>query len=1061
MRFSLLGPLAVDDGTGGGAVPGGARLRVLLAALVLRANTPVSREALAEAVWDGTPPLRAEVTLRTHVMRLRQALGPEAGARISVQDPGYMIRLVSSEVDVLEFDALCRETGRALRGADWESASQNGARALALWRGEPLLDVPSQSLRGEFVPRLGQLLVQVREDLIEAELRLGRHGRLVSQLRELTASYPLRERFHAQLMLALVRGGRRAEALEAYQDARRVLVDQLGIEPGFDLRDLHERILADKLEPLEPLDAPASADTAAPASPRQLPAAVRHFTGRETELDAFAALLGETDASGGTVVISAIDGMAGIGKTALAVRAAHRVADRFPDGQLFIDLHGYTQGYAPRSAGYALDRFLRALGVPAQQIPPDTDERAALYRQRLADTRTLILLDNAADEAQVRPLLPGSCGCLVLITSRRRLKGLDDAYPLRLDVLPPAEATALLRSVAGIERTSADDPAVLTEISELCGRLPLALRIAAALLRHRPGWSLDHLAGLLRDRRQRIRALSDGDRDLSVVLDLSYRTLGEQHQRLFRYLGLLPGPDTDAYAAAALTDTDPGTATRLLEDLVDQNVLISQASGRYQLHDLLRVHAAALAERDPRKERQAASDRLLDYYQHTAGCADARIARFSRPIAAELAPAHAPTLPDPDAARAWLRAERLNLLAAVQDATARADHRRIIALTAGLATLLRTDGDWAAAVALHTAAAAAAVELHDEADQARALSERAEAQYMTGDYAGAAHDQQEALFLFRRLEDRNGQAKALTELGRGRLATGDPAGAARDLQEALQLSRELDERNGQAMVLMLLGNMRRLIGDPAGATSDLQEALDLYRQLGERSGQATALHRLGDVRRVTGDYVGALRDQQEALQLFRSLRERNGEAHALTWLGDVRRLTGDPEGAARDLREALVIFRELGTRNGQAIALTWLGAARNASGDLEGAIRDLNTALNLFREIGARNNEAVTLNHYAAALAARGDRPQARSRYEEALRLARETGKLDEQGFALEGIGECDLHASDIEAGTAHLEQALGLFERLGMTPDVDRVQARLLAGTGGISDTPRHSSSE
>ena len=1046
MRFEVVGPLRVVTDEAQDPLPvSAARLRTVLAVLLRNAGRPVSVDELCEMVWDGEPPTGAPVALRALVLRLRRTLGPQAGSRIVTRAPGYLIELSPDELDANQFVALCAQAGAAVRACRWAEGSTAAARALALWRGVPLADVPCQLLRDAWSPQLEQHHLQALEWHAEAELHLGHHQQLISRLRELAAQYPLRERFQAQLMLALARAGRRAEALETYQRARRILVDQLGIEPGPELRDLHERVLAGELETGgAPTAAIASSPTdAEQAVPRQLPATVRHFTGRRTELDELTRLLAETDVLGGTVVISAIDGMAGIGKTALAVHAAHRVADRFPDGQLFIDLHGYTAGYPPRSADDALDRFLRALGVPPQRIPQDVDERAALYRQRLAGTRTLILLDNAADEAQVRPLLPGGSGCLVLITSRRRLKGLDDAYPIPLDVLARAEANALLRSVAGLERIPADD-ALLAETSELCGRLPLALRIAAALLRHRPGWSLEHLAGLLRDRQQRIRALSDGDRDLGVVLDLSYRSLGEQHQRLFRCLGLIPGPDADAYAAAALTDTDPGTATRLLEDLVDQNVLVPAAPGRYQLHDLLRVHASALADRDPPKERQAAFDRLLDYYQHTAGQASTLIARSPRPVPAGPAPAYAPDLPDPDAARAWLHAERPNLLAAAHDAVARDERCRVIALTAGLATLLRIDGDWTLAIDLNLAAAAASRELQDQPNQAHALSELGEARHLTGDYAGAARDHREALELFQELGDRNGQANALTGLGRERLATGDPAGAGRDLREALALYRELDEINGQAQALMLLGTMRRLASDPAGAIRDMQEALDLYRRLGERGGQATTLHRLGDVRRVTGDHARAIRDQQEALQLFRDLGERNGQAHALTWLGDVRRLTGDTDGATRDLQEGLALFRELGTRNGQAIALTWLGAARTSSGDLAGAIRDLDSALELFRQIGARNNEAVALNHYAAALTADGDRPQALGRYQEALRLARETGKLDEQGLALEGIGECQLHAGEAQTGTAHLEEALEIFQRIGMTPDADRVSARL-----------------
>ena len=612
MRFGLLGPLEVFDETGASVPVTGPRLRVLLAVLLLHANTPISREALAEAVWDGAPPPAAEDTLRSHVRRLRRALNQECEGRIAAHGPAYLIRLAQSELDVTRFEALCRQTGAALHACAWVEASDTAQQALGLWRAEPLADVPSQGLCDEFVPRLERLRLQALEDWAEADLRLGRHDLLAPRLRDLATAHPLRERVQAQLMLTLARCGRRAEALEVYRDARRTLVGQLGIEPGPQLRALHERILAGDVEAPVALtqDVPLEPVHTADAVPRQLPPTPGHLTGRRTELDA---LISESEAAAATGVPLAtwtIDGMPGVGKTALAVDAGHRLAAGFPDGQLFLDLHGYARDRPPRPVEAALESLLRALGVPADQIPSDAEERAALYRQRLAGTRTLIVLDNALSETQVRPLLPGSAGCLVLITSRRRLKGLHDAHPLALDVLPGPDAAALLRAIAGPDRIPADDP-LLAETAELCGRLPLALRIAGALLRHRPAWGLEHVAGLLRDQRTRVQALSDGERDLGAVFDLSYADLDERHRLLFRRLGLTSSGDVDACVAAALLDTDPASTTGLLEDLVDRNLLIEYAPGCYRVHDLLRAHACALTDQDSPQDRRAALDRLL------------------------------------------------------------------------------------------------------------------------------------------------------------------------------------------------------------------------------------------------------------------------------------------------------------------------------------------------------------------------------------------------------------------------------------------------------------------
>jgi DNA-binding SARP family transcriptional activator len=1044
VRFALLGPLELTDDAGAQVTVAGRRLRVLLAALVLHANEPVSLDALAEAVWDGVASPKAAETLRSHVRRLRHALGPQAGALIAAHDPGYLIRLAEPELDVLEFEALCRKAASAARAEAWSEVSQAAAQALALWRGTPLLDVSSQVLRDGFVPRLEQLRLQALEDGMEADLQLGHHARLIVELRELTARHPLRERFHAQLILALARTGRQAEALDAYRLARRELVEELGIEPGPELRQLQERILAGDVELVtsSPV-APAFAPAAAPPTPRQLPAAVRHFTGRRAELDALLAVAAEAArdaATGGTVVISAIDGMAGIGKTALAVHAAHQLAEKFPDGQLFIDLHGYTQGYAPRSAGDVLDWLLRTLGVPPQRIPQDADERAALYRQQLADTRTLILLDNAADEAQVRPLLPGSAGSLALITSRRRLKGLDDAYPLPLDVLPQADAITLLRTVAGRQRTAADDP-VLAEIAELCGKLPLALRIAGALLRHRPTWSPEHLAEPLRDQQRRIGALSDGERDLGAVFDLSYQALADNQQLLFRHLGLIPGPDIDAYATAALIDTDPARAEQLLQELVEHNLLAEPTLGRYQMHDLVRAHAQAA--HNPGDQSDGAVGRLLDYFQHTAARADTLIARYTRPDPAG-APIHSPALPDPETARTWLRTERANLLACLQRTATHAQHARTITLTAGLASLLRTDGPWPQAITLHTAAAAAAEHLGDQRVHAAALTELGYLRAMTGDFPGAIRDLQAALKDSRESGNWPGQAGALTELGNVRTLTGDFPGAIRDLQAALDIFRETGDRNGHATALARLGYVRMVTGDFPGAIRDLQAALKDSRESGNRSGQASALTRLGEVRRLTGDLPGATRDLEQALGISRETGDRNAQATSLLRLGSVRQASGDLPGAARDLEQALGKFREIGARNDQAIALGELGVVRRTAGDLPGAACDLRQALDIFREIGARSNQAWALNKYAATVAAAGDPAEARALYDEALHLADETNLQDEQALALEGLGEFHVHVGETQAATTHLKQALDIFLRLAMKLDSDRVQARL-----------------
>ena len=746
-------------------------------------------------------------------------------------------------------------------------------------------------------------------------------------------------------------------------------------------------------------------------------------------------------------------------RTCLVLRAGHLLADRFPDGQLFLDLHGHTEGLAPRDPGDALAALLAALGLAPEQVPADPQSRAAALRDRLTGTRTLLVLDNAASEAQVRPLLPAEEGCLVLVTSRRRLKALDDAHALTLDVLPVADAVELLRRVAGIggghegggkdhdHGDDQDDDAPIGEIAELCGRLPRALRIAAALIRHRPAGAARQLAHTLRRGAAGLDGFFDGDRDLAAVFDLSYQRLSQDAQALFRRLGLVPGPEVDGYAAAALLDGGLVGAERLLGNLADHNLLDESEIGRYRMLDLIRRHARALSEQDSAGEREAAAGRLLDYYAHTARRADAAISfPCAWPGPSGPGPAHSPDLADQDTARAWLRTERANLLAAVASADARADEERLVALTAGLATLLAQDGPWPVAIELFTAAAQAAARRSDRYAQAHALTILGSMRSGIGQYPGAIHDLEQARDLFRSLGEPGGQANALTVLATTRYMIDDVPGALRDVGQAVELKKSLGGRRGQADALLTQGNIRILTNDLVGAIPDLEQARELYRDLGEHTGQAGALFALfalAEIRRVIGRYPDALRDLEQALALFRAQGNLNGQARALYLLGDVRRMLGKFPAAMEDLEQALELQRGLGDRSGQASTLTIRGAVRSAVGEPSAAVRDLEQALEVFRQIGDRGSEAFALNHFAAVLAAAGDRERALTMYGDALSLACETDQFDEQALALEGIGECHLRAGQTDDGAAYLAQALAMFQQYGME-QAERVRMRL-----------------
>jgi tetratricopeptide (TPR) repeat protein/transcriptional regulator with XRE-family HTH domain len=739
---------------------------------------------------------------------------------------------------------------------------------------------------------------------------------------------------------------------------------------------------------------------------RTLPRDVTSFTGRQRQLQELVDALAD---SSGVVSIHAIGGMAGIGKTAFAVHAAHRLADRFPAGQIFLPLHGHTPGQRPVDPGDALASLLLMAGVAASQIPPGVEARMALWRDRLAGQQLLLILDDAASSEQVSPLLPGTGGSLVLITSRRHLIALDDATAISLDTLPPGDAAALFVQLTARPGLSQADPAV-AGITELCGYLPLAIGMVARQLHHHPAWSPAAQAGELAEALDRLELMATENLSVAAAFNLSYEDLAPDQQRLFRRLGLHPGTDIDAYAAAALDGTDPAAARRGLEALYDQYLLTEPTRGRYRMHDLIREHARALAGRlDPDSDRDQAIARLLDYYQHTAALVGARLARQTRPGRPPAGPAGLPAGPTglpavpaglpavpglDDAARAlaWARANRASLSACLDHANGTGQHARVIALTAALAGLWRRDGPWTDAMSRHAAASQVA----------------------------------------RALADPLAEANALTDLGDVRELTGDNTGAVQALERALDLYREVGDRLGQANALNNLGDVRRLTGDQPGAVRALQQALDLYREVGDRLGQASALNKLGGALWMTGDYPGAVRALERALDLYRDLGDRFGQAWAFNDLGIVRRLTGDYPEAVEALEQALGICRDLGNRLGQANALKDLGATLRMTGDYPEAVEALEQALDIYREVGNRSGEAEALNEAGTLYLVSGDPSRAEDCHQQALKLARAIPSSRDEACALAGLARCASATGRTTLAKTLLGQAHDIFRRIG-----------------------------
>ena len=727
----------------------------------------------------------------------------------------------------------------------------------------------------------------------------------------------------------------------------------------------------------------AAQGAGAVAATRTLPRDIGSFTGREAELSELLAVLAEAAEGGGVVGIHAIDGMAGAGKTALVVHAAHRLAGRFPDGQFFVPLHAHTPAQRLVDPADALASLLLTAGAAAQQIPPGLEARAARWRDFAAGKKILLLLDDAAGHEQVEPLLPGTACSLVLITSRRRLTALEDATVLSVDTLTPAEAAALLVRLAGRPDLGPDAKAA-GEIARLCGYLPLAIGMLARQLRHHPARTGAELAADLASARDRLAVMHAENLSVAAAFDLSYQELTADQQRLFRRLGLHPGPDIDAYAAAALDDISVGTARSRLDGLYDNHLITEPQAGRYLLHDLLREYARALADGDDDTESQAAVGRVVSYYAHVAAAASKHIATWTTA-----------------GGRPPLEAERSNLFVTVSDA-AEALPQHAIAIATAMGGFLRASGRW----------------------------DQAAAQY------------QKALSAARRAGDRPGQAGTLDELGLLQQLTGGYAAATATLAQAAALYAELGDQRGQAYALNHLGLVHQDTGDYQAATDSHQQALALAREAGDRLAEAVSITDLGQVQQLTGDYPAAIVSHGQALAMFQNLNSPFDEADALCQLGFNEGALGNYAAATAWHRQSLALFRRLGDRLGQAWAIGGLGEVQLATRDYPGASASLTQALLLHRELGSRRSEAVLLNILGGLSLATSANEEAYRRHSQALTIAREIGARSEEAWALAGMGQSLLSSNPAEAAV-HLREALEIYQRIG-SRDAQRTQDTL-----------------
>ena len=919
VRFAVLGPVrAWRDETE--LDLGQPKQRAVLAALLMREGTQVTLEKLIDDVWGDGAPATSAHAIRVYINRLRLVLGSARHGHIRSAGRGYTLDANPELCDMARFAHLVSRARHARKDGDPATAAARFAEGLALWTGTALAGIPGPYAAAQRT-RLNELRFNAQEERLAATVDLGRYDQAAAELSALVADHPLREGLRELQMLALYGAGRQADALGAFREASLLLREELGIDPGPGLSSVHQRILDKDPALLRPAPAPvlpppATASPPAPVPvPAQLPADIAHFTGRACQLDALTALAAE---AGRAVVITAIGGTAGIGKTTLAVHWAHQAAESFPDGQLYVNLRGFDPAGTPLEAEAAIRGFLHALGVPPAQIPADPDARIGLYRSLLAGKRMLVVLDNARDPGQVRPLLPGSAGCLVLVTSRSQLSGLaavDGARGLTLDLLTPREARDLLAHRLGADRVAAE-PDAAEELAGLCARLPLALNITAARAAARPAFPLAVFAAQLRQVRDRLTALDTGDATASVrgVFSWSYRALSPAAAQTFRLLGVHPGPDITGPATASLTAAGREQASAALDELAAACLLTEHAPGRYAFHDLLRAYAAEQARtHDTEEEQRQALHRVLDHYLHTAYAAD----RLLQPVRNTIIPAPPrpgvlpEELTDQQQAWQWLEAEHPVLFAAIAQAAAHGFDTHACQLPWTLRTFLERLGHWHDNLAAHTVSLAAAQRLGDLAEQARAHRVLGCTCELLGSYPDARSHLHRALELYRQLGDLVGQGGTHHSLAASHGRQGRHGEALDHAQQALERYRAVGNQAGQANALNAVGWYCSLLGDHQQALAHCQQALALHRELGNQMGEGETLDSLGHAHRHLGHLRQAIEYYHQSLDLRRKIRHRYEEAATLTHLGDTYHAAGDDD-AARDVwKQAQAIFEDL------------------------------------------------------------------------------------------------------------------------------------------------------
>jgi DNA-binding SARP family transcriptional activator/tetratricopeptide (TPR) repeat protein len=1051
VEFRVLGP--VELWIGERPVDLGSRKELcVLAALLLAVGRTVSADWLAECVWGEDQPPSARETLQVYISRIRKRLrdaGADAAVISSTLTQGYRIAVPAEGIDLRRFESLVKQAD-GLAAAAPEAAVELLREACALFRGEPLAGLSgewAQATRTSLVER--ERAVSLRR--IELELRLGRHDGLISELTGLTARGPVDQKAVGLLMTALYNSGRTAEALAVYRDTRARLRASLGFEPSRDLQDLHQRMLNG-----DPGLGPAREETPQPANASNTPTTAvtsdtlgpdqRRFVGRDEDLHALLAHLEHDARAGFSAPVVVVDGMPGVGKTTLALHAAHLLRDKYPDGTLQLGLRGHDPRQEPMKPTEALVTLLSMIGRQLSDLQQFNAQEtlSALWRAHTASRRILLLLDDAHDADQVRPLLPTSPGCAVLVTSRARLSSLDSAHAHMLGPMPAAEAARLFSEHVGADR--ADDPEAVQEVAKLCADLPLAVVVAAGHLRSRPAWTVRDLAQRMAYTRNNPDEGDQLGQPVNAAFALSYRSLAPDHQRLFRGLGLHQGNEFSLHAAAALHGAPAADTDRALDVLVGHNLLDEPVRNRYRMHDLLRGYASQRAHiEDSDEDRELAQRRLFDYYLYVADRAERVIQpwhRRSEPLVHHK-PRDIPRLSCPDEANAWLAEEHTNLLTAIRHADAHGFRRHATQLPEVLGRYLDRRGCWKQAVEVHEIALGACYGLGDRPGQARALTDLGRAHWRLGDLESARVCAETALELWRDLGDQAGEADALFQLGRIHWHARRPAQAESRFRAAAVLRGRLNDQRGRAVADYHLAIIVFELGRHAEGIARMSAALETAREIHDYVSERDCLTNLGEMHQRLGQTRDARRCFQQAMTLARLHADPQRLAVLANNIGAVYSSTGDHAAALECFNEALETHVRMGDRRNEFDTLVNIAEVFRALGRPADALDHLERATALADGIGDPLLHAHARHTSGMVLAQQGNRDEALQSYRTALAFARKAAAPLERAKAHERIG--DLLAESGEAAMARTQwrKALALYEELEL-PEAESVRERL-----------------